>query len=265
MFRFTIRDLLWLTVVVALETTVALAEDVGSITGSVKFVGAPFEKLVETGSLPRDKSDAGIRWVAVFITSPVDSARPKAELAESVPTIHYQAGRFTDFVTPVQQGGNAEIQNDDVEPVVVRASGYDLRVLEVLHAKKRLLLEIPPTEKWFIDVHDVLKVNSVFVLPVPSPYFAVTREDGTFELKNVPVGKHSLRFWHPQIRSPHAAKRSGRPSGKNCEGGNPPISWFRRRQIASGSAGVLARGARADRGPRRRTPRSSVSAADTRG
>ena len=36
-----------------------------------------------------------------------------------------------------------------------------------------------------------------FFLPVSSPYFAVVKDDGSFEIKDVPVGKHKVVAWHP--------------------------------------------------------------------
>ena len=36
-----------------------------------------------------------------------------------------------------------------------------------------------------------------YFLPVSNPYFAVVKEDGTFELKDVPAGKHKIVAWHP--------------------------------------------------------------------
>ena len=34
------------------------------------------------------------------------------------------------------------------------------------------------------------------VLVQEHPYMAVSAEDGTFEIKNIPVGKHEFQFWH---------------------------------------------------------------------
>ena len=36
-----------------------------------------------------------------------------------------------------------------------------------------------------------------FFLPVTSPHFAVAKDDGTFEIKDVPAGKHKVVAWHP--------------------------------------------------------------------
>lgn len=37
-----------------------------------------------------------------------------------------------------------------------------------------------------------------FFLPVWNPYYAVAKDDGTFEIKDVPAGKHKIIAWHPQ-------------------------------------------------------------------
>jgi len=34
-----------------------------------------------------------------------------------------------------------------------------------------------------------------YVVIVPTPYFALTDSDGTFEIKNVPAGKYTLKTW----------------------------------------------------------------------
>lgn len=38
-----------------------------------------------------------------------------------------------------------------------------------------------------------------FVIASPSPYYAVTKADGTFEIKNAPKGKYKLVGWHEEI------------------------------------------------------------------
>lgn len=37
---------------------------------------------------------------------------------------------------------------------------------------------------------------SAYVLIRDNPYMAVSKEDGTFEIANVPAGKHDFAFWH---------------------------------------------------------------------
>ena len=37
-----------------------------------------------------------------------------------------------------------------------------------------------------------------FFLPVWNPHYAVVKDDGTFEIKDVPAGKHKILAWHPK-------------------------------------------------------------------
>jgi len=44
------------------------------------------------------------------------------------------------------------------------------------------------------DQHEFMQS---FFLPVSNAHFAVVKEDGSFELKDVPAGKHKVVAWHP--------------------------------------------------------------------
>lgn len=62
-------------------------------------------------------------------------------------------------------------------------------------------------KKWFkkelvpvtvqCDVHSWMRS---YVCVVRHPYFAVTKEDGKFEIKNLPPGKYTLAVWHEFVR-----------------------------------------------------------------
>jgi hypothetical protein len=43
------------------------------------------------------------------------------------------------------------------------------------------------------DVHPFM-LSYAFVFS--HPFFCVTKDDGTFEIRNVPAGTHELTFWH---------------------------------------------------------------------
>lgn len=46
------------------------------------------------------------------------------------------------------------------------------------------------------DVHAWMKS---YVVVNDSPYFAVTAADGTFEIKDLPIGDYTLEAWHPTL------------------------------------------------------------------
>lgn len=44
------------------------------------------------------------------------------------------------------------------------------------------------------DQHEFMQS---FFLPVTNPYYAVVKDNGSFEIKDVPTGKHKIMAWHP--------------------------------------------------------------------
>jgi plastocyanin len=40
-----------------------------------------------------------------------------------------------------------------------------------------------------------------FVVAVPTPYFAVTKADGAYTIKDVPDGSYTVKVWHPKLKS----------------------------------------------------------------
>ncbi len=39
-----------------------------------------------------------------------------------------------------------------------------------------------------------------YVAVLPTPYFAVTKPDGSYEIKDVPDGSYTLKVWHPKLK-----------------------------------------------------------------
>ncbi|HEX4826283.1 MAG TPA: plastocyanin/azurin family copper-binding protein [Candidatus Polarisedimenticolaceae bacterium] len=40
-----------------------------------------------------------------------------------------------------------------------------------------------------------------FVVAVPTPYFAVTKADGSYKIADVPDGAYTLKVWHPKLKA----------------------------------------------------------------
>jgi len=40
-----------------------------------------------------------------------------------------------------------------------------------------------------------------FVTALPTPYFAVTSADGSYDIKDVPNGTYTVKVWHPKLKS----------------------------------------------------------------
>jgi plastocyanin len=44
-----------------------------------------------------------------------------------------------------------------------------------------------------------------FVVAVPTPYFAVTKADGSYTIANVPDGAYTVKVWHPKLKATQKA------------------------------------------------------------
>lgn len=44
-----------------------------------------------------------------------------------------------------------------------------------------------------------------FIVAVPTPYYAVTKADGSFVIKNVPDGQFTVKVWHPTLKATQKA------------------------------------------------------------
>jgi plastocyanin len=40
-----------------------------------------------------------------------------------------------------------------------------------------------------------------FVVAVPTPYFAVTKADGSYKIADVPDGSYTVKVWHPKLKA----------------------------------------------------------------
>jgi len=106
---------------------------------------------------------------------------------------------FIPHVIAVQQGTTVEFLNSD--PV-----GHNVYWPSISGNKKlsHNLGTWPKGEKKPFQFNDVgvasLLCNvhpemSGYVVVSPTPYFAVTDKNGTFEIKNIPAGKYTLKTW----------------------------------------------------------------------
>src|SRR6266498_3414333 len=51
-----------------------------------------------------------------------------------------------------------------------------------------------------------------FVVAVPTPYFAVTKADGSYRIPDLPDGSYTVKVWHPKLKG---AQKSVTVSGAN--------------------------------------------------
>ncbi len=56
-----------------------------------------------------------------------------------------------------------------------------------------------------------------FVVAVPTPYFAVTKADGSYTIANVPDGAYTVKVWHPKLKATQKAVTVAGPTVADFE------------------------------------------------
>ncbi len=106
---------------------------------------------------------------------------------------------FIPYVLPVQRGTTVEFPNSDrVRHHVYSfspAKSFEIPLYAGTPPNPIVFDELGPVSLG-CNIHDWM---SAFVFVVDTPYFALTKENGTAALANVPTGEYMLKVWHPRM------------------------------------------------------------------
>ncbi len=125
----------------------------------------------------------------------------RAEHPETAPPdepvrIDQEGFRFVPRVVAVQAGTTVRFVNNDPEPhdVYSPEGRYNLGVSATGEARE-FVFEKPGVYRQLSSIHpDMLG----FVVVLDTPFYAVTDEDGSFAIRDVPVGRYRLEVWHAE-------------------------------------------------------------------
>jgi hypothetical protein len=185
--------------------------DGGSITGEVKFSGAPPKLPLIVVSKDQDYCgellpnetylidfNGGLRNAVVFLDAaptgvPVDSQ--KLNLIEN------NGCRYFPRVLAMQKGERLRVKNNDPKLHIPHSYLKEKTIFMLSLPFKNTALEAthkirePGVLRLVCDTHAwMLGYLHVF----DHPYFAVTNENGMFTIPNVPPGKYTLQAWHEE-------------------------------------------------------------------
>ena len=190
------------------------ADGPGTITGAVTFAGkAPKPRPLPMDSDPQCAKAApgatsevilvgagnGIQNVFVYVK---DGLGARRYAVPSTPVTLDQKGcRYVPHVFGVQAGQTVLLSNSDPLIHNVHALPKNNREFNFGQPAKT-----PPVERVFEQVEiglpfkcDVHGWMNAYVNVVPHPFFAVTKDDGTFEIKGLPFGSYTLELWHERL------------------------------------------------------------------
>jgi hypothetical protein len=221
-------------VILALPLALALsaparAQGWGTVKGKVELKGnPPAKKEVAVDKDPQhclskgpiyledlvvNPKNKGIRWVVVWLAKDDGG---KADHTADLPThpnlkavgkkqvvIDQPCCRFEPHIAVLRAGQDLVGRNTGAVPHNFRVTGNKenraIGTNPILPVKGELVIKAEDLQPYHMpnlvgcDLH---KWMSAFFFVLPHPYFAVTDEDGNFEIKNAPAGKHRLVMWH---------------------------------------------------------------------
>lgn len=212
----------------AATVAAAPAGATGSITGKVTFAGTvpPAEK-VKTAADPKCAAmhkdglekqsvvvkDGGLVHAFVYVKTGVTGTYP----APATPALLDQQGcMYHPHVIGVQVGQDITIRNSDdtlhnIHPrPTVNAEfniGQARKGMEATRKFDKEELMIPVG----CDVHPWMRS---YISVMSHPFFAVTGDDGTYEIKNVPPGDYEVEVFHEKLKtqSGKATVKAGEPA-----------------------------------------------------
>jgi hypothetical protein len=127
---------------------------------------------------------------------------------------------FVPHVTLVRKGQPLVIKNSD--PVGhntnIALLGFNQTIPSNGAVDVKVQRDSPLPSPVVCNIHPFMKG---YVVAQDHPYMAASGEDGTFEIKNIPAGKHEFQFWH---ESPGYLKDLKLKSGKTNRQGRADLT-----------------------------------------
>ncbi len=185
----------------------------GSIVGVAKFAGAvPEPKRLDADkdkdvcardpifyeALIVSKENKGIRNVVVSLTN-IKKGK-KVEPPKTKPQLDQRGCVFLPHVLILPAGVTLEILNND--GILHNFHTYSIKNTSVNKAqpkfKKKMkeTFRAPETIKVSCDLH---RWMSAWLVVTDHPYYAITDENGSFKITDVPPGTYQLQYWHEKL------------------------------------------------------------------
>ena len=193
----------------------ATADGPGVVTGKISYDGeAPGRQVVRMGADPNCMpqggqvlsevtivgDSGGLQNVFVYVK---DGLGDKIYARPTTPVVLDQVGcMYQPHVFGVFVGQPVEIRNSD--PTLHNVHAIPKENAEFNFGQQSN--KVPPTIKYFdkpeigvsfrCDVHGWMRA---YANVVTHPFFAVTRDDGAFEIKGLPPGTYTIGTWHERL------------------------------------------------------------------
>ena len=182
-----------------------------AVKGSVQFTGEapsaakirmdadPFCQKAHTTDATSEEvivNDNGtLRWVFVHVKSGLSGGYPAP--AEAV-TLDQTGCTYRPHVLGMQVGQTIKILNSDetlhnIHALPKKNKQFNIAMPKYVKEKKQTFTEPEVMVPIKCDVHSWM---STYVGVVDNPFFAVTGDDGSFDLTSLPAGTYTIEAWH---------------------------------------------------------------------
>ncbi|MGH7136955.1 MAG: hypothetical protein ACREHD_14540 [Pirellulales bacterium] len=201
----------------AAETETATASTWGNLTGKFVYDGpepTPARLAITKDeqvcgkhnlideSLIVDPSSKGLKNVVIFLADKKAAVHPDFEAtAEDKVKFDNDHCRFEPHILPLRTSQTLEIHNSDplahnsnLTPLGDRP--FNNLISENNAANYTFSKQQNKPVMVTCSIHPWMKG---YVFPRDNPYVAVTGEDGSFEIKNLPAGKHEFQVWQEAV------------------------------------------------------------------
>ncbi len=194
--------------------TAATSEGVGTVKGKVELVGAftPLAPLHVKGADVKDAAvcsavevpdetilvkDGGLANVFIYLKKApkVSAAAPEGNLIFDQKNCMFKPHAMTMRVGQVVKVLNSDAVAHNTHTYGKKTTPFNSIVSPNDAVGAPLVYKQAEQEPISVgcDIHPWMKA---YHLPIDHPFVALSAEDGTFEIKDLPAGKHEFKVWH---------------------------------------------------------------------
>lgn len=183
-----------------LLSTAALAQETASVRGKVQVMTRGEDGKV----VPAEDASGVVVYLTGFTQDPPDEVPVVRQKFKSFVVAEGRGGAFR--VLPITRGQSVDFVNDDVELHNVfsnsRIREFDLGK-KAPNDREKIRFSQMGVVDIFCDIHEQMAMT---VLVLPNRAWAITKKDGSFEIKGVPKGTHEIRAWMRWADPPNPSK-----------------------------------------------------------